>query len=355
MLFIKAIGAETAMPKKVIPDKVIPDRAIIDQLIQSQNVLVVSHSNPDGDAIGALLATGLALKAMQKNVQMYNESVIPAVYRFLPYVCAIEQQIDPAMAFDTVVILDCGTMDRVGVAKDQLGAMPVIINIDHHVTNTRFGHLQWVDESACATAEMIYQLIKVLPVSIDCAMATAIYTGILTDTGSFRFSNTNQTAFSVCAEMIAHGANAYEVAKHVYGTYSLGRIKLLNLALDSLEISPNGKLSIMTLTQDMLAETRTQAEDIDGIINYARRIEDVEVAALIHELKVNGSCPGKGGADFHVSLRSDGMVDVASIAARFGGGGHAGAAGFSANMPLVELKKQIFHFSTMIPDQCETN
>lgn len=334
--------------------KAVPE-AIVDQLIKSRNVLVASHMNPDGDAIGALLATGMALKAMNKQVRMYNESVIPAVYRFLPHVSAIEQWIDDVTSFDTVVILDCGTIERVGIVTDHLKALPMIINIDHHVTNTRFGHLQWVDENACATAEMIYQMIKALPVTIDCAMATSIYTGILTDTGSFRFSNTNQSAFAVCAEMIARGANPYEVAKHVYGTYSLGRIKLLNLALDSLEISPNGKLSIMTLTQDMLKETRTQAEDIDGIINYARRIEDVEVAALIHELKANGRRPSDGSVDFHVSLRSDGMVDVSRIAARFGGGGHAGAAGFSARMPLAELKKQIFHFSTMIPDQCETS
>lgn len=329
--------------------------AIVDQLIKSRNVLVASHMNPDGDAIGALLATGMVLKAMNKQVRMYNESVIPAVYRFLPHVSAIEQWIDDVTSFDTVVILDCGTIERVGMVSDRLKALPMIINIDHHVTNTRFGHLQWIDENACATAEMIYQMINALPVAIDCAMATSIYTGILTDTGSFRFSNTNQSAFSVCAEMIARGANPYEVAKHVYGTYSLGRIKLLNLALDSLEISPNGKLSIMTLTQDMLKETRTQAEDIDGIINYARRIEDVEVAALIHELKANGRRSRDGSVDFHVSLRSDGMVDVSSIAARFGGGGHAGAAGFSARMPLAELKEKIFHFSTMIPDQCETS
>jgi phosphoesterase RecJ-like protein len=326
--------------------------AIIDQLKLSRKVLVVSHSNPDGDAIGALLATGLALKAMKKDVCMYNNSVIPAVYRFLPRVSDIDQKVESIEAFDTVVVLDCGTIERVGDEAERFSQAPMVINIDHHLTNTQFGHLQWVNPNACATSEMIYHLINALPVAMDCSMATAIYTGILTDTGSFRFSNTNQTAFAICAEMIAHGADPYEVAKHVYGTYSLGRIKLLNLALDSLEISDNGKLSVMTLTQNMLSETRTQAADIDGIINYARRIEDVEVAALIHELKPNGSKPEGGEANFHVSLRSDGPVDVAGIAAEFGGGGHASAAGFSATMSLAELKKKIFYFSTMIPELC---
>jgi phosphoesterase RecJ-like protein len=330
-------------------------QAIIDQLHRSQKVLVASHTSPDGDAIGSLLAIGLALKQMQKRVCMHNESVIPAVYRFLPHVSAIEQQVEVIDDFDTVIILDCGTMMRIGAIADRLSTAPIVINIDHHVTNTRFGHMQWINPNACATSEMVYHLIKALPVTFDCIMATAIYTGILTDTGSFRFSNTNQTAFAICAEMIAKGANPYEVAKHVYGTYSLGRIKLLNLALDSLEISANGKLSIMTLSQHMLKETRTQAEDIDGIINYARRIEDVEVAALIHELENKDNRLPEGCGNYHVSLRSDGMVDVASIAARFGGGGHAGAAGFSAQMPLVELKEKIFDFSKMIPGLCSTN
>jgi phosphoesterase RecJ-like protein len=330
-------------------------KRIIDQLLHSQRVLVASHSNPDGDAIGALLATGLALSAIDKKVHMYNESVIPAVYRFLPSVSAIAQWLPAEGTYDSAVILDCGDLDRMGSAAHAISKIPMIINIDHHVTNTHFGHLQWIDPSASATAEIVYHLIKALPVTIDIAMATAIYTGILTDTGSFRFSNTSQSAFAICAEMIGRGANPYEVAKHVYGTYSLGRIKLLNLALDSLEISPNGKLSVMTLTQRMLKETRTQAQDIDGIINYARRIEDVEVAALIHELGCKGSNTANGDADFHVSLRSDGSVDVSRIAAQFGGGGHTGAAGFSAKMPLAELKSRIFDFSKTIPARCEKN
>jgi phosphoesterase RecJ-like protein len=226
-----------------------------------------------------------------------------------------------------------------------------VINIDHHVTNTRFGHLHLIDADACATSEIIYRIIRRLGIEFSCPMATAIYTGILTDTGSFRFSNTNQAAFAICAEMIECGANPYEVAQHVYGHYSLGRIKLLNLALDSLEISPNGKMSIMSLTQGMLDETGTQTEDIDGIINYARRIEDVKVAALIHEVAGNG----RERRQYHVSLRSDGNVNVARIAARFGGGGHANAAGFSVEAALPELKDKIVELIETTPGLCEMN
>ena len=172
------------------------------------------------------------------------------------------------------------------------------------------------------------------------AIATCLYTGILTDTGSFRFSNTNQAAFAISEEMAELGVEPYDVAQHVFGTYSLGRIKLLNLALDSIEISDNGKLSIMTVTGAMFEETRTQPEDADGMINYARRIEDVKVAALIHEQK-NGKTKSNGQCRFHVSLRSDGSVDVAAIAGSFGGGGHASAAGFQVETTLTKLKSDI--------------
>jgi phosphoesterase RecJ-like protein len=326
-------------------------KQIIEQLQKSQTVLVVSHYNPDGDAIGALLATGLALKAMHKDVRMFNQSAIPAVYRFLPSVRLIRQEADDMETYDSVVVLDCGSIERIGPMAQQAGKARTIINIDHHITNTRFGHLHLIDTGACATAEIVYRIIKKLNVAIDCPMAAAIYTGILTDTGSFRFSNTNQHAFAICAEMIECGANPYEIAQHVYGHYSLGRIKLLNLALDSLEISPNGKMSIMSLTQDMLDMTRTQEEDIDGIINYARRIEDVKVAALIHEVAGNG----RARRQYHVSLRSDGDVNVALIAAEFGGGGHANAAGFSVEATLSDLKNKIFELSETTPGLCKMN
>jgi phosphoesterase RecJ-like protein len=219
-----------------------------------------------------------------------------------------------------------------------------MINIDHHISNTGFGDLQLMDPLACSTAEIVYRLIKAMDVSIDKAMATSLYTGILTDTGSFRFSSTNQAAFAISQEMTELGVEPHAVAQHVYGTYSLGRIKLLNLALDSIEISENGKLSIMTVTEAMFAETGTHPEDVDGMINYARRIEDVKVAALIHEQK-NGNTSSNGQGRYHVSLRSDGTVDVAAIAGSFGGGGHTSAAGFQIETTLKKLKADIINLA----------
>lgn len=335
---------------------------VVCQLKRSDRVLIASHIHPDGDAIGSLIAMGLALDAWNKKTTLYNESSIPTVYRFLPAVDRIVSKLGAEFSkqrYDTVIILDCGTLQRIGslsamlksgiaAAASRFGSCQ-IVNIDHHTTNTRFGDLHLIDESACATTEIVHRLIKRMGVPINRGIATSIYTGILTDTGSFRFSNTNKTAFEICDEMVAMGVDPYHVAKNVYGTYSLGRIKLLNMALDSIEISYNGRLSMMTVTRDMLDETGTDSEDIDGLIHYARRIQDIRVAVLIQEYQ-NGKKPDAsllpagsefGKKKFHVSLRSDGSVDVASIAADFGGGGHHTAAGFNIESSMSDLKNRM--------------
>jgi bifunctional oligoribonuclease and PAP phosphatase NrnA len=328
---------------------------IVNQLKRSERIFVASHESPDGDAIGSLLGTYLVLRDLGCRVVCYNPSPIPAVYRFLPGVDAITRDPTAAERCDAAVVLDCGNLDRIGAASSRAAAMATVINIDHHVTNTKFGTHRLIDTDACATAAIIYRLVKktALPLSQDAA--TCLYTGILTDTGSFRFSNTNREVFAICDDLTALGVDPYTVAQHVYGTYSLGRIKLLNLALDSIELSPNGRMSIMTLTQQMLRDTRTHPEDADGLINYARRIEDVKVAALIQELAAGGGNPqtaNDGRRNYHVSLRSDGCLDVAEIAMSFGGGGHANASGFSIESTLKELKTTILELSNRIPEPC---
>ncbi len=317
---------------------------IIRHLNKCSRVLIASHANPDGDAVGSLLAMGLGMRALEKTVTLYNESSIPAVYRFLPCVDLVTRRLGSMSDYDIAVIVDCGNLGRIGEAASVVGAAPCILNIDHHATNTNFGDLTLIDTSACASAEIVHRLIKAMNVPMDADMATALYTGILTDTGSFRFSNTNRAAFSICEEMVGLGVNPFVVAQYVYGKYSLGRIKLLNMALDSIEISRDGKLSMMALTQRMLEETDTRTEDIDGLINYARRIEDVMVAVLIQERK-NGARAGEDRRSYHVSLRSDGSVDVAAIAAAFGGGGHSSAAGFNVESTLTDLKSEIMNMT----------
>ena len=332
---------------------------IVSQLKRSERIFVASHESPDGDAVGSLLATYLVLKATGRRVVCYNPSQIPAVYRFLPEVDAITRNPSDVVEFDTAVVLDCGNLSRLGTMSDMVNAMPTVINIDHHVTNTKFGTHRLIDTEACATAAIIYRLIKAAGWPITRDVATCLYTGILTDTGSFRFSNTNREVFAICDDLTARGVDPYAVAQHVYGTYSLGRIKLLNLALDSIELSANGQMSIMTLTQQMLRDTRTQPEDADGLINYARRIEDVKVAALIQELADAEGNPLRTTngprRNYHVSLRSDGSVDVAEIAMSFGGGGHPNASGFSIETTLADLKATIRDLSNRIPEPCSVN
>ena len=322
-------------------------KRIIHQIENSENILLASHVSPDGDSVGSLTSFGLCLEIMGKKVTLYSESSIPAVYRYLPAIDRITRKIKSFDDFDVAVILDCSNLDRVGDAVDMIEKIPMIINIDHHSTNTLFGHLQLVDMWACATAEIVYWLIKKMDIRINKAIATSIYTGILTDTGSFRFANTNENAFSICKEMVEYGVDPSYVAQHVYGPYSLGRLKLLNRALDSIEISENGKLSVMTLTQEMFNKTGAQLEDTDGFLNYARNIKDIKIAAMIQEKKGNGSKQA-GKKPYHISLRSDGAIDVAAIAAQFGGGGHRSASGFCMESSLEEIKSTIFKLAETI-------
>ena len=327
-------------------------KKIVHQINSSKSVLLVSHADPDGDSVGALLAMGLAVEASGKNVVFFNESSIPAVYRFLPGIDRIVSQLDDISGFDVAIVLDCSTLDRVGSIEADLRKFQPIINIDHHPTNTNFGHLNMIWPNACATAEIVYELTKKMGVCITKPIAMSIYTGILTDTGSFRFANTNENAFSICKEMVKYGVDPSFVAQHVYGPFSLNRLKLLNRALDSLEISNNGKLSIMALSQDMYDQTHTKPEDTDGFLNYARNIQDIKVAALIQEQSEEGGDntqkPTVRQRPYHVSLRSNGTVDVGKIALSYGGGGHQGAAGFSITSSLKEIKSKLFKLSEIL-------
>ncbi|RJP93433.1 MAG: bifunctional oligoribonuclease/PAP phosphatase NrnA [Desulfobacteraceae bacterium] len=316
---------------------------IINQLKKSERILIASHANPDGDAIGSLISLGIALEDSKKKVWLYNESPIPAVYQFLPSLHLVHQTVRNIAEFDTAIILDCSDLHRIGEAAEAVSKIPILINIDHHDTNTRFGRFQYIDPTASSTAEIVYRIITALNVPINTGIAYSIYTGIMADTGSFRFANTTAEAFEISHKMVRYGADPHKVAHHVYETFSLNRIKLLNMLYDSIELSPNGKMSIMTLTQNMLKTTGTKLEDVNGLINYAKQIENVKLAVLLFESnRGNGK---KFGSDFHVSLRSEGAVNVAAIASSFGGGGHQNAAGFDIHATLPDLKKTIFYFS----------
>lgn len=319
---------------------------VIAQLKQKNNIFIAAHIHPDGDAVGSVLGMGLALEQIKKKVTLYIQDAIPAVYQFLPSVHQIRKDPGDIKQFDAAVILDCSDLHRIGSLAEAVSRIPMLINIDHHTTNTRFGKLQLIDPEASSTAEIVYRIIREMNIPIDKGIAYALYTGIMADTGSFRFSNTTPAAFEISHEMVKCGADPHRVAHHVYETISLNRIKLLTMIFDSIEVSENGNLSIMTLTQNMLAASGTEVEDVNGLINYARRIEKVRLAVLLYERKTrNGRRPG---SEFHVSLRSDGSVNAAAIATSFGGGGHHNAAGFDIKTTLPKLKAMIFDISQRI-------
>lgn len=320
-------------------------KQIINHLTKSKRILIASHIQPDGDAIGASLALGLALEEVKKDIQIFNESGLPAVYHFLPSIHRIKRDPGDIAAYDTAIVIDCSDLQRIGAMAEPVSRIPTVINIDHHITNTRFGHYQYIDAKAAASAEIVFRLIRAMDLPVTTAMAYAIYTGIMSDTGSFRFSNTTSEAFKVCHEMLEYGADAHQVAHHIYETISLNRIKLLNMLLDTIELSDDGRLSIMTLTQNMLKVTGTQISDVNGLINYAKRIENVRVAALLYERASSKRQPGKMISHFHVSLRSDGNINVALIASAFGGGGHPTAAGFDIHSSLTDVKNELYALS----------
>ncbi len=319
---------------------------VITQLQKNHNILISAHIHPDGDAVGSVLGLGLALEQIKKKAVLYIEGPIPAVYQFLPSVHQIQKDPGDIARFDAAVILDCSDLHRIGDAAEAVSRIPMLINIDHHTTNTRFGKLQIIDPAASSTAEIVYRIIREMDISINTGIAYALYTGIMADTGSFRFSNTTAEAFEISHEMVKCGADPHKVAHHVYETISINRIKLMNMLFDSIELSEDGKMSIMTLTQNMLAATGTKVDDVNGLINYARQIENVKLTVLLYEHKHRSG--RRPGSEFHVSLRSDGMVNAAAIATAFGGGGHHNAAGFDIKTSLPELKTMLFDMSRRI-------
>lgn len=301
--------------------------------------LITTHVNPDGDGIGSALALGEILQLMGKEVVYYCESPIPDQYLFLPGVDQFKKELVGSERFNVVIVVDCGDLGRVGDASEKIEPAETVINIDHHVTNRIKGESRLVDPTACASAEIVYLLIKELDRPITLSVALNLYTAILTDTGSFRFSNTNGAAFRICEEMVKLGVVPHVVAQQVYGTYSVGRLRLLNEVLNSLEVSSNRIFAMVTVTLAMMAKTGTGPEDINGFVDYPRFIKGTEFSALIQEIAENR---------LHVSLRSKGKVDVAEIAKRFGGGGHYNASGYNAEGTVESVKGRLFRIADSI-------
>lgn len=292
-------------------------------LEKSSRILLVSHVQPDGDAIGSLLGLGLSLRAKGKSIVMYNEDPVPASFAFLPGADLIVQDAGDISRFDTLIVLDSGDAERMGNKAAELKKIPAILNIDHHPSNTEFGTHNLIDTDAASTTVMIWRLLKEMQWTIPGDAAWGIYTGIFTDTGGFRFGNTNTEALSIAAEMTACGVHPETVGTNILGSYSFSYIRLLQKALASIRLCADGKLATMTLTRAMFEETGASEEEASGLVNYARYIAGVKMAVLIREKEEEAVLPWK------VSMRADKDIDASAIAVAHGGGGHRAAAGFS--------------------------
>lgn len=291
--------------------------AVIRELRERDRWLLASHLNPDGDAIGALIGLGLLLGEMGKEVTLLNLSGVPDTYSFLPESRLVVEEVGPALNYDGLAILDSGDPERIGAISERLGEFPLVANIDHHTGKKTWGDVSWVDVDYAAVGEMVWALASQLPAPITPAVAQNLYTAIMTDTGSFRYANTTPRTLIAAAELVEQGADPAECARQVYLTSSPGRLELLARVLNTLELADGGRVGFLSADKAAFKETGTTPIDLDGFVDYARGIPGVEVAAVIREEK-----------DGHkLSLRSWGRVDVAALAARFGGGGHKRAAG----------------------------
>jgi phosphoesterase RecJ-like protein len=307
-------------------------RKIAEAIRAGQTFLISSHTNPEGDAIGSMLALSLGLKSLGKKVQGLNQDPVPEMLMFLPGAEDIANQIHSRIRFDVAFVLDCGNQDRLGNALEAVKQAGKIINIDHHTGNSHFGDLNLVDPTASSTAEIIYDLLQVIPIEFAKPVAENIYTGILTDTGSFRYSNTSARAFTVAKACLLAGVDPWRVAEKIYETQPLTRLRLLQLALATLEVTGDGRISWMTVSRRIMEESGASVGLTEDLINYPRSLRGTEVALLFREVASD---------EYRISLRSRGTVDVAKIAREFQGGGHPNAAGCSLGGSLSAVKEKI--------------
>jgi phosphoesterase RecJ-like protein len=300
--------------------------------VLSQNsFLVTSHTNPDGDAVASVLAMGHLLTALGKESVLYNPDPAPFNFMHLP---GIDQlQSEPGEGpYDCTIVLDCSELSRVGrlPPAENRG---VLVGIDHHLTTEPLGEVSYLDPGASSVGEMIARVLEHLPVELNREMAECIYCSILSDTGSFRYSNTTPAALATASEMVAKGVAPWDMALKVYESQPAVRIQLLSKALQTLHVDAKGRYGSVTVTKAMFESTGATPDMIDGFINYPRRIDGVEVAIQFREVD----------EDHHkVSFRSRGRISVAAIAESFGGGGHRNASGCTLEGTLEEVRIKIF-------------
>ncbi len=306
-------------------------REIISAIRNNERFMLATHVRPDGDAIGSVLGMRLMLRRMGKLADVYVQDSFPPEFAFLPETEGVASKPPESAKYDVAIFLDCGDFERVGdeIAQFTSARVPFLINIDHHCPNKPFGNIYWVETSASSTCEMLFDFCMHLSLAPDPQLASLLYTGILTDTGSFRFSNTNRRVFEIVSVLIQAGADPAHIANQVYDSGSPEKLNLLAKVLETVEFHAGSRIATAELTRGMLASTSATYMDSEGFINYLRSVKSVDLAILFRE--------GNDGL-IHVSLRSKNGIDVARLAQKHGGGGHKQAAACRISGDLREVR-----------------
>jgi len=305
---------------------------IVEEIRQNQSFLLTAHEGPDGDAIGSTLALASILKKIGKDVVVHFRDPIPELYSFLPGSHDVHPHI-PDRDFDIAFIMDIGELRRAGDEFCNFSRIGKTINLDHHLGCDHFATHNLIDPTAAATGALVYRVASAMGYAFDSETALCLYVSVITDTGSFRYSNANREAFTIAGEMIECGVNAWDVAEQLYENQPRQRLELLARCLPTLEVIKGGLAASVTVTLDMYAATGANAELTDGFVNYPRSIKGVEVAIFFRQIE-----EGR----VKVGFRSKGKVNVAVFSAAMGGGGHHNAAGCNVDGTIDEVKARIY-------------
>jgi phosphoesterase RecJ-like protein len=302
---------------------------ILEKIKQSNTIGITFHISPDGDSYGSSLGLLLSLRKLGKKVYIISKDKVSEIYSFLPGINEINAGITSVQeATDCVIALDCGNKERLNADIEFENRKYCLINIDHHLSNDNYGDINYVDTKCSAVGEIIYAIIKAMNIVVNQDIATCLYTSIITDCGSFKYSNTTRETHEIAAELITTGIDFSKIHRNIFENKNYERVKLYGKVIEKLSLRANRKLCVMELNNDMLKNLNSDISDSGDIISIGMEIGEIEVAVLFKE-----SSDGT-----KVSLRSKNDFDVRKIAEFYGGGGHSKAAGLTINKPLDEAK-----------------
>ena len=300
---------------------------IVEAIRARQRFVISSHTRPDGDSIGSSLAMAFALRAMGKEANVVHSDPAPGPLMQFPGVRDIQVMPQVGNHYDAAIVMECGDLGRTGVAGlDRF----FLINIDHHPGNVGYGRLNWFNPDAAACGEMVFDLVKALGAPLTPEVAIHVYLAILTDTGSFHYANISPRTFEICKEALEAGVDPVAVARNVYDSNNMGRLKLFGAVLSAMQIDPSGRVAIVYLDHEMARAAGGTYEDTEGLINLPLTVK--EILAIVFFKQIEGD-------EYRVSMRSKGTIDIGGIAKEFGGGGHRNAAGCTVTGAIDALKK----------------